>query len=144
MKKILFALCLMLAIGTMNAQTSGLVNLKSTTTTKTKDTVTNAGTRIQRLLIKGRNELTAQVTITKISGTVGGSVGLYGSVDNVGYTLIGSAQTPTDVATQTLSFNVNPYAGTAPGTYQYYQINYTGTGTMAASFMTPVLYRTID
>lgn len=118
------------------AQTSGLVRLKSTTTTKTLDTVTNTGARTQRYEIKGYNDVTFQTTITKISGTVAGTIGLYGSVDGVAYSLIGSTQTPTNVASQTLVF---PQVATTP--YQYFQVTYTGAGTMSASFSTPALYR---
>jgi hypothetical protein len=135
MKKILIALLLVIGLGA-TAQTSKVVMLKSTTTAKTLDTVTNTGTRIQRLQIPSYNDVvTVQPTFTKISGTAGGTVTLMGSVDNVAYSAIGSAYTVTDTATQTTSFSVNP------SIYQYYQLRYVGTGTMAVSFSTPVLYR---
>lgn len=135
MKKIiLFALMTLFCV-TANAQ-SKVVNLKSTTTQKTLDTVTNSGTRIQRLQIAGYNDVvTVQPTFTKISGTLGGTATLMGSVDNVSYSPIGSAYTVTDTATQTNSWSVNP------SIYQYYQLRWVGTGTMAGSFSTPVLYR---
>lgn len=134
MKK-LFLLAVLAFSLSVNAQ-SKVVMLKSTTTQKTLDTVTNAGTRIQRLQIPAYQDvITVQPTFTKISGTAGGTVTLMGSVDNVGYTAIGSAYTVTDTATQTASFSVNP------SIYQYYQLRYVGTGTMAVSFSTPVLYR---
>lgn len=134
MKKIFLALMMLIAIGA-NAQ-SKVVMLKSTTTSKTLDTVTNSGTRIQRLQIPAYNDvITVQPTFTKISGTLGGTVTLMGSVDNVGYSAIGSAYTVTDTATQTASFSVNP------STYQYYQVRWVGTGTMAGYFSTPVLVR---
>ena len=132
MKKLLFIAMLFVAL-VSNAQ---VVNLKSTTTGKVLDTVTNAGTRIQRLAIKGNNAiLTVQPTFTKISGTLGGTATLMGSVDGVAYTAIGSAYTVTDVATQTTTFSVNP------SIYQFYQLRWVGTGTMAWSFSTPALAR---
>lgn len=134
MKKVIFALMVLLSIEA-NAQ-SAVVNLKSTTTTKTLDTVTNTGTRIQRLKIGSYQDVvTVQPTFTKISGTLAGTATLMGSVDGVAYTAIGSAYTVTDVATQTPVFSVNP------SIYQYYQLRWVGTGTMAGSFSTPVLYR---
>lgn len=134
MKKLLFIAAFVFSL-TANAQ-SKVVMLKSTTTSKTLDTVTNSGTRIQRLQIPAYQDvITVQPTFTKISGTAGGTVTLMGSVDGVAYSAIGSAYTVTDTATQTTSFSVNP------SIYQYYQLRYVGTGTMAVSFSTPVLYR---
>jgi len=132
MKKILFIAVMFIALGA-NAQ---IYSLKSTTTSKVKDTVTNTATRIQMLQIKGDNSvLTVQPTFTKISGTAGGTATLQGSVDGVGYSNIGSAYTVTDTATQTTMWSVNP------SIYQYYQLKYVGTGTMAVSFVTTVLAR---
>jgi hypothetical protein len=70
--------------------------------------------------------VTAQVVVTKISGTVGGSLGLYGSMDGTNWSLIGSASTPSD-ASANYSFNTT-------AAWYYYRISYTGTGTMSASF----------
>jgi len=105
MKKLLFALLLFAGVAT--AQTSKVIDLKSTTTTKVLDTVTNAGTRIQRGQANtgGANiNVTLQVVITKISGTVGGTVTCQGSLDGTNFVTIGSAATATDVASQTFSF----------------------------------------
>ena len=132
MKKFLF-LAVLFAAFSVNAQT---LSFKSTTTSKTKDTVANTGTRIQRLQIKGDNTiLTIQPTFTKISGTAGGTATLQGSVDGVGYSNIGSAYTVTDTATQTTMWSVNP------SIYQYYQLKYVGSGTMSVSFVTTALAR---
>ena len=139
MKKLLFALLLLAGVAT--AQTSKVIDLKSTTTTKVLDTVTNSGTRIQRGQANtgGANiNVTLQVVITKISGTVGGTVTCQGSLDGTNFVTIGSAATATDVASQTFSFLVKPTD------YPYYQIKYVGTGTMAASFFTKLYYRPVN
>lgn len=68
------------------------------------------------------------IRITKISGTVAGSVALQGS-NNIskGYATIGTADTLVD-ASQTLNF------ADVPKKYLYYKILITGTGTMSASY----------
>lgn len=102
------------------------------------DTVTNAGTKylIPASAISGLTKvLEYSVTITKISGTVAGSLFLQGSMDNTNWYTIGAASTPTDVASQTFYFKIADY-----GT-KYTRIGYTGAGTMAASFAGKVLAR---
>lgn len=92
------------------------------------DTVVNAATKVTTALraVNFRTGVTAQAVVTKISGTVGGSIGLYGSMDGVKWNLIGSAQTPSDAS-------VN-YKFTTTERWYYYQLSYAGTGTMSASF----------
>lgn len=102
------------------------------------DTVTNTATKTQTLALAGGwDVVTIQVAITKISGTVGGTLTLKGSVDGIAYTTIGSAVTPTDT-TAAYSFSVNP------STYAKYQISYTGATTQAASIKTAWLSRHLN
>jgi len=76
-----------------------------------------------------------QTVITKVSGTVGGTVTLQGSVDGVNYETVDLSYisdsiatfTPTNVATNSVIFKMNG----AP--YGYYRIKYVGTGTMSAT-----------
>lgn len=77
---------------------------------------------------------TIQVSITKISGLVAGTVTLQGSLDGVSFSTVASptlaitaTATATDVASQSFSWVVgyNPY--------RFYRISWTGVGTMAAS-----------
>jgi hypothetical protein len=105
----------------------------------TSDTVTNAGvgvlTTASRTPILKGSRVNAQITITKISGTVGGTITLQGSVDGVAWKAVQtletqtglSALTATDVASQTFHYKTVHY-------YPYYRWSWTGTGTMAASF----------
>lgn len=102
------------------------------------DTLTNAGTApLTKLLVAPYSTVTVQVKVTKISGTVGGTVTLTGSIDGVTYYAISGASslTLTDTATQGTIWIVtgNPYS--------YYKVLGTGTGTMAASISAKVLPR---
>lgn len=68
-----------------------------------------------------------QVQATKVSGTVGGSCVLYGSLDGSFYNAIGAdTLTLTNVASQSHIWN------DAPAKYPYYKVTCTGSGTMAA------------
>jgi len=69
---------------------------------------------------------TAMVVVKKISGTVGGTLVLQGSMDGTEWVTIGSAATVTD-ASNNYSFNTTVR-------YYYFRISWTGTGTMSASF----------
>lgn len=104
--------------------------LTTTSYGNTLDTVINAAakvtTPVDGTVSNFRIGVTAHVVVTKISGTVGGSLALQGSMDKVNWSTIGSAATPSD-ATANYSFN------TTVG-WRYYRISYTGTGTMSASF----------
>lgn len=118
--------------------------MKSTTyTSLTLDTVTNTGSNSVTLQVQNwYKTVTIQPVITKISGTVGGTVTLQGSNNGSNYVTIDShfikspvpftygtavTYTPTDVTTNTTAFVIkgSPYA--------YYRVSYTGTGTMSAS-----------
>jgi hypothetical protein len=134
MKKILFFLALTVAVSVANAQI--IRNLRTTlvtvsgTVTQTVDTVTNTGSKSSTAyhVVNWFAGATVQTTITKISGTVGGTLGLYGSSDGTGWTLVGSSQTPGDGSAT--------YAFSTTVAYPYFRVTYAGTGTMTASFKT--------
>lgn len=94
------------------------------------DTVDNTEqhvtTTAEGLIKNWKTGVTAQVVVTKISGTVGGTIALQGSMNGTDWTTIGSAATATD-ASGTYSFN-------STVRWYYYRISWTGTGTMSASF----------
>lgn len=103
------------------------------------DTVTNAGTSFISTITKSNgsaNETTIQVNATKISGTVAGTISILGSIDNVNFKAIPTAETQTgvatatatDVASQTFVWRLNG------SPFTYYRISWTGSGTMSASF----------
>ncbi len=106
------------------------------------ETITNGGTGILTGTVRGhKNTITVQVTITKTSGTVAGTLTLQGSLDNVSYkaallpngvSTAVNTYTATDVASQTFIWQLDKNA------YNYWRISYTGSGTMVAT-MTGVL-----
>lgn len=113
-----------------------LGNLLSSPTHAVVDTAVNTAAVSQVIQISGYWDLVSiQPTFTKISGTVGGTAALYGSVDNVGFTLIDTAVTLTDVASKTLYWKI------APSNFQYYKLVTTGTGTMSVKVTTPAIWR---
>lgn len=126
MKKIFSVLILVLCISfASNAQTaralawSGYGNAL--------DTVTNTGTKYAGVTISnpafGFNFV---LKVTKISGTVGGTISWQGSNNGTDYATI-STTTPSDT-TANYQYNV---VGRPP--YKYYRASWTGTGTMSAS-----------
>lgn len=100
----------------------------------TSDTTTNTGVSFVGLGVsEWYNTVTIQSVVTKISGTVAGTVTLQGSIDGTNYVTVNSSYaditsySPTDVATSSRIFVVTG------SPYRYYRLSYTGAGTMAAS-----------
>lgn len=143
--------------GTMSAQAKGYffgsgqggakhsVNNMLSDISATSDTVTNTGTGYVQLQIKGTySNVAIQAVVSKISGTVAGTVTLQGSNDGTNFVTLdnsysvdfatsapyttGGATTLScsDVTTNSKIFVINgsPYA--------YYRLSYTGSGTMSA------------
>lgn len=135
MKKILSLLVLIAFVFSANAQQ----NPKLVTTTSygnTLDTVVNTATKVTTAQKVGswyaNASVNAQVILTKISGTVGGSLGLYGSMDGTNWTLCETATTPSDAS-------ANYFISTSKR-YFYYRISYTGAVTQSASIKTYLLF----
>jgi hypothetical protein len=108
------------------------------------DTVTNTGTVY--LTARGAQQntsyTTVQVVVTKISGIVGGTISLQGSVDGTSYKALNTAETQTALATITATDTSNVYHWRLNGNpFQYYRVSWTGTGTMAASFTAQLFHR---
>jgi len=130
MKKIIVFLFAVLLISVSATAQQAPRLLTTTSYGNSLDTVVNAGAKVTTpslgVVSNFGKGVTAHVIVTKISGTVGGTLALQGSLDGTNWSTIGSASTPTD-ATANYSFN------TTVG-WRYYRISYTGTGTMSASF----------
>lgn len=103
---------------------------------KAIDTVTDTGSETWTLKVPGPNKagFSAEITYTKISGTVAGNIVLLGSNSGLGYdtvyvTPIATARTvvATNVATRTFLWKLDK------SDYLYYRIQWTGTGTMQSS-----------
>lgn len=106
-----------------------MVNSSATT-----QTTTNTGTSYLSLpLSLWYNTVTIQSVVTKVSGTVAGTVTLQGSIDGTNYVIVSSSYadvtsySPTDVATSSKLFVVTG------SPYKYYRLSYAGAGTMVAT-----------
>jgi hypothetical protein len=93
------------------------------------DTILNAGTEYATL--KAQNAYTVatfQAVVTKISGTVAGTVVLQASLDGINYVSVGAdTLTNTNQTTNTHIWTVEP------SKYLYYRLKATGSGTMSAT-----------
>ncbi len=142
MKKViflLFGLVAFLAVET-KAQVSDLTSPYSLTS----DTVTNTGTAyLSSVAVSQAPAVTTTVwvAVTKISGTVGGTITLQGSLDGTNWKAVNTPNTATALATFTATDASNTYHWVISGSpFKYYRVSWTGTGTMSASF-TAKLFR---
>lgn len=139
MKKIiaLLSLCFLFAVATESkAQVQSM--------TATTYTVVNSGTINLGLKLNGYyKNVSIQYVATKVSGTVGGTATLKGSIDGTNYVSIPvdaildttNAYTNTDVTTNTRVWVVKE------SPYLYYRIACVGTGTMNAIVSAVVMPR---
>jgi len=127
MKQLLFLFSAILIAAMSFGQTEAKVMLASNGLAV--DTVTNTATETWTLKVPGfQKSVSVQAVLTKISGTVAGTVTLQGSLNGTSYYPIPSqTYTATDVASQTVIFGLDN------SKYLYYRLSWTGTGTMAAS-----------
>lgn len=118
------------------AQTSVLQDLKSVYSLSS-DTVANTATIYLSTAsrVNGPGVVTVQVNVTKISGTVGGTISLLGSLDGTNYKALNTEETQTALATITATDATNVYHWRlSKSPFLYYRVSWTGTGTMSASF----------
>lgn len=110
----------------------------------TSDTVTNTATVfITSPVISPApaTSTTIWIAVTKISGTVGGTITLQGSLDGTNWKAMNTVDTQTALATITATDASNTYHYRLDGSpFPYYRVSWTGTGTMSASF-TAKLFR---
>jgi len=104
----------------------------------TSDTVTNTGTVYLTTPVVSpapATTTTIWVAVTKISGTVGGTITLQGSLDGTNFKALYTLNTATALPTFTATDASNTYHWIITGSpMRYYRVSWTGTGTMAASF----------
>jgi hypothetical protein len=109
------------------------------------DTVTNAGTSyltVRNMDSRSLSRVTIQVNVTKISGTVGGTISILGSIDGTNYVALNTEETQTALATKTAADATAVYHWRLKGNdFTWYRVSWTGTGTMAASFSGLLLSR---
>lgn len=105
-----------------------------------RDTVSNTGVKYLTSVtpvpagFTYRATVTVQVDITKISGTLGGTLIPVGSNDGVSFYALTGSLTVADIASQGIVFACTTG-------YKHYGVKWTGTGTMSGSFVTK-LYTT--
>ena len=132
--RILLAGLIVFAASVSNAQVANFLSVFNLTS----DTVTNTATQyLQSPAISPApaTSTTIWIAVTKISGTVGGTITLQGSLDGINYKAINTVDTQTAEATITATDASNTYHYRLAGSpFPYYRVSWTGTGTMAASF----------
>jgi len=143
MKKFIFLFVALLGIASISqGQVFNLLNPLSPYATS--DTVTNTGTAyLTSALVSPAPAVTSTiwVAVTKISGTVGGTITLQGSLDGTNFKAAYALNTATALAAFTATDASNTYHWVISGSpYRYYRVSWTGTGTMSASF-TSQLFR---
>ena len=137
-KLILFSILFVFSFIAVKAQTI--------TMTASGDTVVNAGTKACSLKVANPyHQVSIHALMTKISGTVAGTLTLQGTVDGVTWVTVDSALyagtatastfTATNVASQSKIWIVN----NSP--YLWFKLTWTGTGTMSATLKGYVLPR---
>lgn len=152
MKKIFLISILMLSVlaGTVKGQSviQSLYNTGTThfvsdlnTVTAVKDTVVDTGSgALFSKRIGGAGAVTIQVNVTKVSGTVGGTISLQGSLDGTNYKALNTEETQTALATITATDASNVYHWRlSKSPFLYYKVNWVGTGTMNATFTASIL-----
>lgn len=137
MKKYIILLFVGLVAFSANAQVYSLKN--SLSPYAVIDTVTNSGigtmTTLDAITPAPAVTTTIWVSVTKISGTVGGIITLQGSVDGTNWKAVNTPNTQTALATITATDATNTYHWIVSGSpFPYYRVSWTGTGTMSASF----------
>ena len=102
------------------------------------DTVSNSGTAtVSTRLLPGSRSFSSVlvwITVTKLTGTVGGTITLQGSIDGTNWKAVNTNDTQTAIATITATDASNTYHyRLLGGGFPYYRISWTGTGTMTAT-----------
>lgn len=146
----MIALFIMASFGSY-AQTSVLADMYNASnsyslaelnaSTVTSDTVTNTGSGfLYAKRVAGPGTVTVQVNATKVSGTVGGTLTLYGSLDGVTYSALNTEETQTALATKTATDATASYHWRLKNSpFLYYGVGWVGTGTMVATFTAKIM-----
>jgi hypothetical protein len=134
MKKLIILAGLLVAFTAAQCQVGNFLSVYNLTS----DTVTNTATQyMQSPLVSAAPATTTTIwiAVTKISGTVGGTITLQGSLDGTNFKALNTVGTQTALATITATDATNTYHYILTGSpFTYYRVSWTGTGTMAASF----------
>lgn len=123
MKKILFALAIIMATTVITAQH---VQAQSSVLVSSTDTLTNADTTTISLptATGGYYAVGIQAVITRVSGTAAGTAIIQGSLDGTNYVDIG-----TDTLTLTNQVTNTKIWALTPSVYQYHRVKFISAGT---------------
>lgn len=146
MKKILFLIALFGFLGAYEAQAQAFTQRMSVSAAE--DTLTNTDTAYLTTSVTGSYDLQFKLTVTKISGTVGGAVILQGSNDNSTWFSLnsgdnGAADTQYQ-DTATVTNGTASYWWNLPkvnATYQYYRLRHISSGTQVSAPVGTLYYR---
>lgn len=101
-----------------------------------KDTLTNAQTVTKEVVIAGpKSNITFQVNVIKLTGTVAGTIKVFGSTDGTTYGT--TAVTTTNLTDATANYLI----AYTTNSYKKYKVEIATTGTSTASERTYLLYR---
>jgi hypothetical protein len=144
MKKIALIFIAILTVSLAVAQPNTYILKKHFANTDvSSDTVTNTATNYlgNLTLIPGqRSSVSVIVTVTKLSGTVGGVITLQGSLDGTTFFAMNAPESQTALATKTAADASGVYhwwLKTNP--FPYYRVSWVGTGTMSATMSAKIL-----
>jgi hypothetical protein len=139
MKKvaIISSLCMLFAIASTAQSYSGF--MRSPTSTRANvDTVKNTATVSQTITVTNTPSIVAlQPVVTKLTGTVGGVIRVFGSLDGKNFVRINNTDSlvVTNIAMSTKIFTIpTPY-------YAHYRLTFTGTGTQTSTLQTFAVWR---
>ena len=143
MKK-LFVLLFALAVAVAAPAQSYVLDMENLLGTNlTRDTVTNTGTGVlvtDRKIV-GPGTVTIVILVTKVSGTVAGSIVLTGSIDGTNYVAVNTVGTQTAITAVTATDATARYEiNLSHSPFLYYKITHTGSGTMV-SYLDAVLMK---
>jgi len=153
MKKFIILSLLALVAFSSNAQLTSSASSNNTVRMKTSLTssvdsvvVTNTGSGSLYTSFSTKEAKSIQVLITKTSGTLGGTMTLYGSNDGVNWTALTDATSTPTITTHTVT-DTGTYSAPQQklwylGFHQFkaYQIGWAGTGTMVGRFKAIIYY----
>lgn len=142
MKKILLLTAMIAVFMAMAPDLKAQTALISPTYGNPLDTVVNTAVKVLWVKVTGyRETVTITANLTKISGTMGGTLVPIGSNDGVNFYDISQKGSDTvtvaNVATAGKAYNCQRG-------YQYYGVQWTGTGTMSASISGKLIARRIS
>lgn len=135
----LLSMAVTIALVLPSVETQAQVSLTSPTYGNTKDTVTNTGVKTLYKQVTGfRETIVVVASLTKITGTLGGKLVPIASLDGTTFLDISAVAKDTltvaDAASQSKGYVM-------PRGYQYYGVQWTGTGSMSGSFTGKLLAR---